>query len=115
MPNPTEPINQLVFIVVNERQGEELMQALNRERFYFTRIDSSGMVFQEATVCLMVGLNNNRFNALLGLVNRYCQPHEEYVPVQFSPPAGFPPMSMIEAKTGGALIYLVDVDRFEQF
>ena len=111
--NPS--VNQLVFIVVLERQAEGLMQALIQDRFYFTKIDSSGMVFQEPTVCLLIGLNNSRLTALLGQVNKYCQPFEEYVPVQYNPPAGFPPLQMIEARVGGALVYVLDVERFEQF
>ena len=49
------------------------------------------------------------------LVEEHCQPHQEYVPVQFTPPAGFPPLSMIEARVGGALVYRVEVERFLQF
>jgi uncharacterized protein YaaQ len=108
-------VNQLVFIVVSERQAGELLKALVRERFYFTKIDSSGMVFQEPTLCLLIGLNNTRRAALMELVSQNCQPYQEFIPVQFNPPAGFPPMSMIEAKAGGALVYVLDVERFEQF
>jgi uncharacterized protein YaaQ len=115
MTSPQSPVNQIVFIVVSERQAEGLLKALVRERFYFTKIDSSGMVFQEPTLCLLIGLNNTRRPALMDLVSQYCKPYQEYIPVQFNPPAGFPPMSMIEAKAGGALIYVLDVERFEQF
>lgn len=108
-------VNQIVFIVVSERQAEELLKALVREHFYFTKIDSSGMVFQEPTLCLLIGLNNARLAALLELVTQYCQPYEEYVPMQLNPASGFPPLSMIEAKAGGALAYVLDVERFAQF
>jgi uncharacterized protein YaaQ len=108
------PVNQLVFIVVSERQAEDLLKALVQERFYFTKIDSSGMIFQEPTLCLLVGLNNTRRTALMELVKETCKPFEEYIPVQFNAPAGFPPMSMIEARAGGALVYVLDVERFEQ-
>ena len=107
-------VNQLVFIVVLERQAEGLMQALSQERFYFTKIDSSGMVFQEATVTLLIGLDNTRLPALLAQVNEHCQPFQEYVPVQYNPPASFPPLPMIEARMGGALVYVLDVERFDQ-
>ncbi len=111
--NPS-PVNQIVFVVVSERQADELLKALVRERFYFTKIDSSGMVFQEPTLCLLIGLNNTRRAALLELVSQCCKPFQEYIPVQFNPPAGFPTMSMIESQAGGALIYVLDVERFEQ-
>ncbi len=109
------PVNQLVFIIVSERQAEELLKALVRERFYFNKIDSSGMVFQEPTLCLLIGLNNTRRSGLMDLVGKCCRPYQEYIPVQFNSPAGFPPMSMIEARAGGALVYVLDVERFEQF
>lgn len=114
-PSSSIIVNQLVFIVVSERQAEDLLRALVKERFYFTKIDSSGMVFQEPTICLLIGLNNTRLSALMGVVGQCCKPYQEYVPVQFNPLAGFPPMSMIEAQAGGALVYVLDVERFEQF
>lgn len=107
-------VNQLVFVVVSERQAEELLHALVKEHFYFTKIDSSGMLFQEPTLTLMIGLDSARLTALQSLIEQYCQPYEEYVPVQFTPPAGLPPLSMIEAKAGGALVYLLNVQRFVQ-
>ncbi len=115
MASTQSQVNQLVFIIVSERQAEDLLKALVRERFYFTKIDSSGMIFQEPTLCLLIGLNSTRRSALMELLNQCCMPFEEYIPVQFNAPSGFPPMSMIEARAGGALVYGLDVERFEQF
>ncbi len=115
MATTNSTVNQLVFIVVSERQAGELLKTLVREKFYFTKIDTSGMVFQEPTLCLLIGLNNTRYSALMELVGQCCKTYEEYIPVQLNPPAGFPPLSMIEAQSGGALVYVLDVERFEQF
>jgi uncharacterized protein YaaQ len=110
-----DDVNLLVLIVVSDRQAGDLLQAMVKERYYFTKIDSQGMVFQEPNLCLLVGLNNTRLKTLLDLITEHCQPFQEYVPVQLSTPAGFPPMRMIEASAGGALVYALDVERFEQF
>jgi len=109
------PINQLVFVVVSGRQAEALMQALNQEGFYFTRFELPIFAFQENRLCLLIGSKSSQTGRLMGLIEQHCQPQQEYVPVRFSPPAGFPPLSMIEARVGGALVYTVDVERFEQF
>lgn len=114
MSSSTSTVNQLVFVVVSERQAEDLLRGLVKEHFYFTKIDSSGMVFQEPTLCLLIGLNESRLADLVALINQYCQPYEEYVPVQFAPTAGLHPLSMIEAKSGGALVYTCNVERFVQ-
>src|SRR6266508_6970869 len=102
MASTNSPVNQLVFVIVSERQADELLKALVRERYYFTKIDSSGMVFQEPTLCLLIGLNSTRRTALMELVSQCCRTYQEYIPVQFNPPSGFPPLSMIEARAGGA-------------
>ena len=115
MTNNNATVNQIVFVIVTGRQAEELMQVLVRERFYFTRMESAAPFFQEPTVCLLVGLNSSRLSNLLELISQACPPHKEYMPVQFTPPTGFPPMSMIETQVGGALVYIAEVDRFEQF
>lgn len=112
-PNPTA--NLLVFVVVSGRQAETLMQALTHNGFYFTRYDLSMFTFQETRLCLLIGLNSAQSARLMGLIVEHCQPHQEFVPVQFTPPAGFPPLSMIEARVGGALVYQLEVERFEQF
>jgi uncharacterized protein YaaQ len=112
---PTQSVNQLLFVIVSGRQAEMLCQALVKERYYYTKFDISMFAFQESTMCLLIGLNSSRNEHLLHMIEEHCQPRQEYVPVHFTPPAGFPPMSMIEARVGGALVYRVDVERFEQF
>mgnify|MGYP001766178418 CR=1 FL=1 len=112
-PNPTA--NLLVIVIASGRQAETLMHALTQNSFAFTRYDLSMFAFQETRLCLMIGLNNAQSARLMGLIEEHCQPHQEYVPVQFTPPAGFPPLSMIEARVGGALVYQLEVERFEQF
>jgi uncharacterized protein YaaQ len=110
----TEPVNLLALIFIIGRQAEALMRHLVEDRFYFTKIESSGLVFEEPLVGLMIGLNNSRMRHLISLVEETCPPHQEYIPVQVMPLAGLPPMPMIEARVGGALIYSVPVERFIQ-
>jgi uncharacterized protein YaaQ len=113
MSQSSAAVNQLAFVVVSERQAGDLLQALVKERFQFTKIDSAGLIFQEPTLCLLVGLHNTNLKKLVALITEYCQPYQEYIPAQFNPSAGLPRLSMIEARAGGALVYLLDVERFE--
>src|SRR5512133_1800137 len=112
---PTDTVNLLVFVIVSGRQADELKNQLVRERFYFTQINSSGGPLQEPTVCLLIGLNDSRMDRLMGVVQAACKRFQEYIPVQMAPPTGLPPMQMIEAQAGGALVYAVEVEEFIQF
>jgi uncharacterized protein YaaQ len=107
-------INQLAILVVSGYQSEELMQRMVEQRFSFTKIDSSGGMLNEPAVCLLVGLNSTRLPTLVELVQKCCQPYTQYIPTQLNSQSGYPSMSMIEAQVGGALIYTINVERFEQ-
>ena len=112
--SPTEPVNLLALIFVLGRQAEALMRRLVDEKIYFTKIESAGLVFEEQLTGLMIGLNNQRMENLIGIIEQTCPPHQEYIPVQVMPLAGLPPLPMIEARVGGALVYSIEVERFIQ-
>ncbi len=115
MGTPAGDINQLVILTVSGHQADDLMQKLVKNHFYFTKIDSQGGGFQESTLCLLIGVNNSRLPDLLELVERCCKPYRQYIPAQISVPPSYSPMPMIEAQLGGALVYVLNLERFEQY
>ncbi len=114
MKSPATEINQLAILVVSGYQSDDLMQHLVEQRFYFTKIDSSGGMLNEPAVCLLLGLNKSRLPLLVDLIQKCCQPYTQYIPTQLNSQSGYPSMSMIEAQVGGGLIYTLNVERFEQ-
>ncbi len=108
------PINQLVILVVSGRQSSDLMKKLTKNQFYFTVVNSSGGMIQEPTLSLFIGLNDSRLPALLKLVRACCQPQKQYIPAQLNFQPGYSNLPMIEAQVGGALVYITDVEHFEQ-
>jgi uncharacterized protein YaaQ len=74
----------------------------------------AGGVFQEPTVVLLIGLNKSRLSSLMEIVREDCQPHPQYIPAHVNVQPGSAPFPMIEAQVGGALVYLMNVDRFAQ-
>ncbi len=109
----THKINQLVIVVAGAQAGE-LMQRLGQERFYFTKIDSSGGLIQEPNATLLIGLNNTRLEPLLELVRKVCQPYRQFIPAHVSVHPMHMQPAMIEAEMGGATVYMLEVERFEQ-
>lgn len=107
-------INQIIFISVVGSQAGDLTQQLSENHFYYTKIDSTGGIIQEPTLCLLIGLDKKRLDDLLRIVRRCCKPYRQYIPTTLPTQPGpiLPPM--IEAQVGGATIYSMDVERFEQ-
>lgn len=107
-------VDRLAILIVSGRQADELMGQLTEHGFSFTVINSSGGMLQEAMVSLFVGVHQLRLPALLTLVRATCRPETQYVPAHLHFQPGVTPIPMIEARVGGALVFVLDVERFVQ-
>jgi uncharacterized protein YaaQ len=107
-------INQLIIANVAGAQASELTERLTRSGFYVTQVDSSGGILYEATTTLLIGLNSERLPRLLEHVRECCHTRRRYVPAQVEAPLLEVQPMMIEAEVGGATVYALNVDRFEQ-
>jgi uncharacterized protein YaaQ len=112
----TEPttINQLVIATVAGTQAGSLTERLTRDGFYVTQVDSSGGVLYEATLSLLIGLDRTRLPRLLEIIRECCRTRRRFVPAHVEAPLLEVQPVMIEAEVGGATIYVLDVERFEQ-
>lgn len=112
---PPGIVDQLAFVAVSGTQAGDLMQHLTKNNFYYTKIDSSGGIIQEPMVCLLIGFDKERKDDLMKLSRKYCKPHKQYIPANMSVQPGYTnQIPMIEAQMGGAVIHLLNVERFEQ-
>jgi len=107
-------INQLVIATVAGAQAGSLTERLTREGFYVTQVDSSGGILYEATLSLLIGLDRARLPRLLEVIRECCHTRRRFVPAHVEAPLLEVQPVMIEAEVGGATIYVLDVERFEQ-
>jgi uncharacterized protein YaaQ len=107
-------VNQLIIANVAGAQASELTERLTRSGFYVTQVDSSGGILYEATTTLLIGLNGERLPRLLEHVRECCHTRRRYVPAHVEAPLLEVQPMMIEAEVGGATVYALNVERFEQ-
>lgn len=111
---PDLDIDFLVLIFVSESQSKKLMKKLNKQHFFFTIIDSSGSLFSDSIICLILGLNHTRMKSLDNLVKKYCQPYRKFIPVQIRATGEVSHLPVMESLEGGATLYGMPVEHFEQ-
>ena len=107
-------VNQLVIATVSGAQAGALTDRLTRDGFYVTQVDSSGGILYEATVSLIIGLNQARLPRLLEHIRECCPTRRRFIPAHVEAPLLEIQPVMIEAEVGGATIYALDIERFEQ-
>jgi uncharacterized protein YaaQ len=109
-----ESVNVLVVIVVDAERVSDLRQALIKDRFYFTLVDSRGGLIGEAEECMLVGIPEARLPELLTLVEAHCHTRRVYVPARFDLGMMQGQPMMVEAEVGGASVYILEIDQFVQ-
>jgi uncharacterized protein YaaQ len=106
-------IDLLVIAVVSSEDLGDLSQQLIQNGFYFTRVSSRGGLLSDEISSLLIGIQGSRHTALLAIIERCCHTRVKYVPAMDNPLFQGQPV-MIEAELGGAVIFTLEVDRFEQ-
>jgi uncharacterized protein YaaQ len=107
--------DQLLILTVSEPQTDHLIKELNKKGIHFTIIDSRSGIFQEPINCLIIGFNTVQKAGLLELIRGCCQQYLKYIPTQGPVGGEITSPSMMEAQFGGALVQILNVERFEQF
>ena len=107
-------VNQLAIATVSGAQAGALTDRLTRDGFTVTQVDSSGGILYEATVSLLIGFNQARLSRLLDHVRECCPTRRRFIPAHVEAPLLEIQPVLIEAEVGGATVYVLDVERFEQ-
>ena len=115
MMTPPTPVDQLAFVTAFESQVNPLMARLTGAGFYVTQINTSGGLLYEARISLLIGLNQARLSDLLEHIRACCGTEVHFVPAYGETLAVEAQPMLFEAEVGGATIYVLDVEYFEQF
>lgn len=108
-------VDKIYVVSVSGETVSMLREQLVHNNFYFTQIESSGGIIQKESVSLLIGIDQRRANELLQLIQKVCKRRRTYIPARTETVVLQTHPLMIEAEVGGALVYTLDVERFEQF
>lgn len=108
---------KLVVAVIHDRDQKRTGDALLKAGFKFTKIASTGGFLREGNVTVLVGAREDEVDRLLGLLNESSRTREQYVNVlpPEATPVGTFLTSPVKVQVGGAIAFVLDVERFERF
>lgn len=111
-PDTRGPLKLVVAIVQDEDAGP-LQDVLVAQRFALTRLSSVGGFLRRGNATFLVGAEEHRLGNLLALIRENCRTRTGYFvptfPVDIAEPVLPEP---IEVEIGGALVLVLDVERF---
>jgi uncharacterized protein YaaQ len=107
---------KLVIAVVHNEDARVLIDALLAREYRATWLHSSGGFLKQSNATILVGVDEARVEDVVGLVRDNCHSRTQTVspiPPIMEPGEFFMPYPL-EVDVGGAVIFVVPVDRFER-
>ena len=106
---------KLLIMVVADSDAERLTRALVKSGYHSTKIGSTGGFLRRGNTTIMSGIDATDVETVLDLVRRICHARTELVPLASVPVMGdaSPMLDPIEVRVGGAVVFVLNVERLE--
>jgi uncharacterized protein YaaQ len=107
---------KLVVAIVHNEDAAPLVNALLEKKYRATRLHSSGGFLRQSNATVILGVDEEQVDAVLSVVRENCTSRTQVVnpmppimePGEFSIP--YP----VEVQMGGAVVFVLPVERFER-
>lgn len=107
---------KLLVIIVSDSDADRLMQILIGRGYPATKIGSTGGFLRKGNTTILSGVEAEDVDDVIAAIREVCYAHTEYVPVQSLPFVGEGNVVLdpMEVRVGGAVIFVLSVERFEK-
>jgi len=113
-PSPDVP-TKLVMMVVADTDADALMDTLVEQGHATTKVGSTGGFLHHGSVTIFCGVGAADVDAVLATVREICRARREFVPIPGAIAEEGPfNAEPIEVRVGGAIVFVLDIDRFER-
>ncbi|MFS8651892.1 MAG: cyclic-di-AMP receptor [Caldibacillus sp.] len=108
---------KLILAVVQDQDSGRLLNALVENNFRATKLATTGGFLKSGNTTLIIGTEDYRVDKALKIIKENCQARDQLVS-SVSPIGGNPDSYIpypVEVEVGGATVFVLPVERFEQF
>ena len=108
---------KLLICVVNSDDAHPLIDALMGEGYRATMISTTGGFLREGNATLLIGVADENVKDVLKIVKESCHTRTQWVnPLPPTVESGELYMpTPIEVPVGGAVVFMINVERFEKY
>jgi uncharacterized protein YaaQ len=104
---------KLILAVVQEKDANRLIDALNEANVHATMLASTGGFLREGNATIMSGIEDDQTDSVMNVISRVCHRREQLMtPI---PPVVEPVDSYVtypvKVEVGGAIVFVLNIER----
>lgn len=108
---------KLVIAIVQDRDKQKTADGLVSAGYRFTKLASTGGFLREGNTTFLIAIEEEGVDEVLNVIDQCSKSREQYV--NLLPPdaaaVGAFVASPVSVKVGGAIVFVVPIERFEKF
>lgn len=105
---------KLCVIIASTSDADRLMRELVAHEFQATKVASSGGFLRRGNATILTGVPEGQIDEVIAIVRHECHARRELIPLDALPLEGGGMGTPIEVRVGGAIVFVLDVARFER-
>ncbi len=107
---------KLTYAIVHDEDSPRLMAELNKSGYRVTKLNSSGGFLRSGNTTLMIVVEDNQLDEVLGIVRKYSSSRKAAINTNVTPSSmggAYIPYP-VEVTIGGATVFVLNVEYFEK-
>ena len=106
---------KLLIVIASDSDADRLIQKLVQRGYPATKVSSTGGFLRRGNATIFSGVEAEDVDNVVAIIRSECQARTEFLPAQALPfPESIYPAEPVEVRTGGAIVFVVGVERFER-
>ncbi|OQB63107.1 MAG: hypothetical protein BWX94_00898 [Tenericutes bacterium ADurb.Bin140] len=103
---------KLIIIIVANEDATKVTNALLKEKFFVTKLATTGGLLMSGNTTLLVGTNEENVDHAIDIVGGYSKTRKKVVPSTIPNEFGMFSSYPLEVQVGGATIFVIDIEKF---
>jgi uncharacterized protein YaaQ len=104
---------KLVIVITDDDEADTLIEKLVERGYPATKVSSTGGFLRKGSATILSGVEEEDVDLVLGIIRTECRARTEYIPAQATPfPDTALPREPIAVRVGGAIVFVLPVERF---
>ncbi|HVP04326.1 MAG TPA: cyclic-di-AMP receptor [Dehalococcoidia bacterium] len=106
---------KLIVVITSNDEADVLIRKLVERGYPATKVSSTGGFLRKGNATIFSGVEGGDIENVLAIIRDECKARTDYVPAQALPfPESIYPAEPVQVRVGGAIVFVLPVERFEK-
>ena len=105
---------KMIMAVVSGDDSNAVSAALTKARFYVTKLASTGGFLMSGNTTFLIGVDDDKVSEVIDIIAKHSKKRKQMVPSAGMMDVGMYSAFPVEVTVGGAIVFVMNVERFEK-